>query len=154
MSVNESHLPSAPLKAHHQKPPPRTPPSQLAIATSVVKRLVNEQRTYVLELESQQRRIYKIENDEEGEGEDGNRSFRLSQENAGLQETRNVFGPLSTRITEAVAKLDGLIVSQLYSIAGSCVRWYEGFRWSIGKRLMTCIMSNRELRTTRWIQTS
>lgn len=113
MSVNESHPPSAPFRAHYLKPSPRTPPSPLAIATSVVKRLVKEQRTYVLELESQQRRIDKIEQDEEGEGEDGNRLFRLSQEKAGLQETRNVFGPLSTRITEAVAKLDGLIVSQL-----------------------------------------
>lgn len=133
MSFNESHPPSAPVKAHYHKPAPRTPPSQLAIATSVVKRLVSEQRTYVLELESQQRRIDKIEKDEEGEGEDGNRSFRLRQEKAGLQETRNVFEPLSTRITEAVAKLDRLIVSQLYSIAVSCVGWYEGFRWSIGE---------------------
>ncbi len=138
MSVNESHPPSAPLKAHYHKPSPRTPPSPLAIATSVVKRLVNEQRTYVLELESQQRRIDKIEKDEEGEGEDGNRSFRLGQEKAGLQETRNVFGPLSTRITEAVAKLDGLIVSHLYLIAVSCVGWYGWFSleyWEVANDL-------------------
>lgn len=124
MSINQPHPPSAPLKAHYQKPTPRTPPSTLAIATSVVKRLINEQRTYVLELESQQRRIDKIETEEEGEGEDGNRSFRLGQEKAGLQETRNVFGPLATRITEAVAKLEGLIVSSLYLLAVGCVGWY------------------------------
>lgn len=83
----------------------------------MVRRLINEQRTYVLELESQQRRIGKIEKEEEGEGEDGNRSFRLGQEKASLQETRNVFGPLAARITEAVAKLEGLIVSLLYLLA-------------------------------------
>lgn len=127
MSINQPHSPSAPLKAHYQKPSPHTPPSPLAIATSVVKRLINEQRTYVLELESQQRRIDKIENEEEGEGEDGNRLFRLSQEKTGLQETRNVFGPLATRITEAVAKLEGLIVSLIYSLAVDCVEWCGRF---------------------------
>lgn len=121
MPTNQSHLPS--LKVHYQKPPPRTPPSPLAIATSVVKRLINEQRTYILELESQKRRIDKIEQDEEGEGEDGNRSFRLGQEKAGLQETRNVFGPLAIRITEAVTKLEGLIVSLPYLLAMRCVGW-------------------------------
>ena len=89
----------------------------------MVKRLINEQRTYILELESQKRRIDKIEQDEEGEGEDGNRSFRLGQEKAGLQETRNVFGPLAIRITEAVTKLEGLIVSLPYLLAMRCVGW-------------------------------
>lgn len=154
MSINQSHPSSAPFKAHYQNPPSRSPPSPLAIATSVVRRLINEQRTYVLELESQQRRIGKIENEEEGEGEDGNRSFRLGQEKAGLQETRNVFGPLAARITEAVAKLEGLIVSLLYLLAWAVWSSMDGFRWRMGKWLMNFVTSNRELRTTRWTRMS
>lgn len=53
------------------------PPSQLAIATSVVNRLVKEERSYHKEMEHQQSSIAKLE---QGGGGDENADFTLRQE--------------------------------------------------------------------------
>ena len=53
------------------------PPSQLAIATGVVNRLVKEERSYHKEFESQQARIAKLE---QGRNEDENAEYVLKQE--------------------------------------------------------------------------
>lgn len=52
------------------------PPSQLAIATSAVTRLVKEEASYHKELEQQEKRIAKLEQD----GGDENIEFQLKQE--------------------------------------------------------------------------
>lgn len=58
------------------------PPSPLSIATSSVTRLVKEEASYHRELESQQKRIEKIEAEAAAgkEDEDGNREYVLKQE--------------------------------------------------------------------------
>lgn len=53
------------------------PPSQLAIATSAVNRLVKEEASYHKELEQQQARIAKLE---QGGNDDENADFVLKQE--------------------------------------------------------------------------
>ena len=53
------------------------PPSQLAIATSAVNRLVKEEASYHKELEQQQARIAKLE---QGDNDDENAEFVLKQE--------------------------------------------------------------------------
>lgn len=52
------------------------PPSQLSIATSSVNRLVKEEASYYKELEQQQARIAKLEQD----GGDENAEFQMKQE--------------------------------------------------------------------------
>ena len=58
------------------------PPSELAIATSSVNRLLKEEKSYRTELQNQQKRVDKLEaGGEEDEDEDvGNVDFRLKQE--------------------------------------------------------------------------
>lgn len=58
------------------------PPSQLAIATSSLNRLVKEESSYHREHEQQSARIAKLESDlQSGQGnEDGNAEFALRQE--------------------------------------------------------------------------
>ena len=62
------------------------PPTPLSIATSSVTRLVKEEASYHRELESQQKRVEKLEADiAEGKpDEDGNREFVLKQEVSSL----------------------------------------------------------------------
>ena len=55
------------------------PPSQLAIATSVVNRLVKEEKSYHKELEHQQASIDKLERG----GGDENADFQMRQEVSG-----------------------------------------------------------------------
>jgi tubulin-specific chaperone A len=113
------------------------PQSPLVIATGVVQRLVKEEASYHRELESQQKRIEKLEA-ETASGqpdEDGNREYILNQEvrtepkkkalqrldgqipnitklqRQALEETRRVLPSMKKKISEAVARLDGLLVS-------------------------------------------
>lgn len=53
------------------------PPSQLAIATGVVNRLVKEEKSYHEEAEQQKGRITKLE---QGDSSDENHDFTLRQE--------------------------------------------------------------------------
>jgi tubulin-specific chaperone A len=53
------------------------PPSQLAIATGVVNRLVKEEKSYHQEAEEQKGRIAKLE---QGDSSDENHEFTLRQE--------------------------------------------------------------------------
>lgn len=107
------------------------PPSALAVATSSVQRLVKEETYYHKELASQQTRVEKLEKDiKDGSKDlDENAEYVLKQEvlchghscsntalshhannhlvqKQAMDETRNVFGPLRNRITDAVLKLE------------------------------------------------
>ncbi|KUI65825.1 Tubulin-specific chaperone A [Cytospora mali] len=84
------------------------PPGPLAIATSSVQRLVKEETYYHKELASQQTRVEKLEKDiKEGSKDlDNNAEYVLKQEKQAMEETKNVFGPLRSRITDAVLKLE------------------------------------------------
>lgn len=60
-------------------------PSQLQISTSALSRLLKEEASYHKELETQQKRIAKLEGEQkenkpEPEGEEGNREYTLKQE--------------------------------------------------------------------------
>jgi len=79
------------------------PPSQLAIATSSVQRLVKEETSYHKELKNQEARLEKLVNSTE---QDENAEFQLKQERTAIEETKAVFPPLRQRITDALAKLE------------------------------------------------
>ncbi|KAI9736834.1 MAG: hypothetical protein M1818_005885 [Claussenomyces sp. TS43310] len=82
------------------------PPSSLAIATSVVQRLVKEEASYHKELEKQEARLQQTQASDDG---DENKEYQLKQERAAIEETKRVFPPLRQRILEAVQRLeDGL----------------------------------------------
>ncbi|KAL8692698.1 MAG: hypothetical protein Q9218_002319 [Villophora microphyllina] len=85
------------------------PPSPLAIASSSVQRLLKEETTYRTELESQEKRLRKLENDS-GE-DDGNREFQIKQENQAIKETKAVFEPLRQKVEDAVRSLEQLLSS-------------------------------------------
>jgi len=78
------------------------PPSQLAIATSSVQRLVKEEASYHKELTQQEARLEKLL---ASQGEDENADFQLKQERAAIEETKAVFPPLRERIAIALQKL-------------------------------------------------
>ncbi|KAH7119086.1 tubulin binding cofactor A [Dendryphion nanum] len=78
------------------------PPSKLAIATSSVLRLVKEEASYHKEQEQQEARIKKLETNTEDE----NAEYQLKQERQALQETKNIFPSLQTKITQAVERLE------------------------------------------------
>ncbi|KAI3400267.1 hypothetical protein diail_3648 [Diaporthe ilicicola] len=84
------------------------PPTPLAVATSSVQRLVKEEAYYHKDLASQQVRIAKLEKDisEKSSDLDENAEYVLKQEKQAAEETKNVFGPLRSRITDAVSKLE------------------------------------------------
>ncbi|KAH8788808.1 tubulin binding cofactor A [Diaporthe sp. PMI_573] len=84
------------------------PPTPLAVATSSVQRLVKEEAYYHKDLASQQARIAKLEKDigEKSADLDENAEYVLKQEKQAAEETKNVFGPLRSRIADAVAKLE------------------------------------------------
>lgn len=90
-------LPQSPQHYHRSQPPPPSsaqsgPPSSLAIATAVVRRLVREQSSYVVELAGQEARLAELllrrRNGEGGkeagseveDGEDENWGYRVKQE--------------------------------------------------------------------------
>merc|ERR1712000_624505 len=75
------------LKPHKKKSTKNltmAPPTPLAIATSSLQRLVKEELSY----------------------EDENAEYKLNQERAAIQETKNVFPPLRERIKDALQKLE------------------------------------------------
>ncbi|CAD0018353.1 unnamed protein product [Aureobasidium pullulans] len=74
------------------------PPSQLAIATSAVNRLVKEEASYHKELEHQQVRIEKLK---QASSDEENAEWNLKQE-----ETKAMFPQLRKRIQESLAKLE------------------------------------------------
>ncbi|KAK4497833.1 hypothetical protein PRZ48_010487 [Zasmidium cellare] len=78
-------------------------PSQLAIATSALNRLVKEEASYHKELESQQARITKLE---QGNDDDENAEFTLRQERKALEETKVMFPQLRQKIEDAKSKLE------------------------------------------------
>ncbi|KAI9645443.1 tubulin folding cofactor A [Ciborinia camelliae] len=82
------------------------PPSQLAIATSSVARLVKEEASYHKELLSQEARLKKLE---EATEEDENREYSLKQERTAIEETKAVFPPLRERLADAILKLEDLV---------------------------------------------
>ncbi|KAI9171410.1 hypothetical protein HJFPF1_00893 [Paramyrothecium foliicola] len=90
------------------------PPSQLAIATSSVRRLMREENSYRKELVDQEKKVKlleeKIKNGESDE--DGNGEFMLRQHKTAVEETKAVFGPLGKRIDDAVAKLEEQLAAQ------------------------------------------
>ncbi|CAD0095357.1 unnamed protein product [Aureobasidium mustum] len=79
------------------------PPSQLAIATSAVNRLVKEEASYHKELEQQQARIEKLK---QASSDEENAEWNLKQENRALEETKAIFPQLRNRIQESLAKLE------------------------------------------------
>ncbi|MCJ1393993.1 hypothetical protein MMC18_006870 [Xylographa bjoerkii] len=76
------------------------PPSQLAIATSSLVRLVKEESSYHKELQGQ---LARIENLDEG---DENAEYILKQEKRGIEETKAMFPELRDRIKAAMERLD------------------------------------------------
>ncbi|KAK8138489.1 tubulin-specific chaperone Rbl2 [Apiospora sp. TS-2023a] len=88
-------------------------PSPLKIATDAVSRLTKEEKLYQKELTSQQERVKKLEADLKNgsANEDGNAEFMVKQEQKAIEETKAVFGPLKTRIGEAVSRLEEQIAS-------------------------------------------
>jgi tubulin-specific chaperone A len=88
------------------------PPSQLAIATSSVRRLLKEEKSYRTELVQQQEKTKVLEdkiNKGEVTHEDGNDDFMLKQQKQAIEQTKAVFEPLRQRIDDAVAKLESQI---------------------------------------------
>ncbi|EME42504.1 hypothetical protein DOTSEDRAFT_81365 [Dothistroma septosporum NZE10] len=80
-------------------------PSQLAIATASLNRLVREEASYHKESQHQQDRIFKLETG--GNGDDENAEYTLKQERKALEETKAVMPQLKQKIEEAKAKLEG-----------------------------------------------
>ncbi|KAI5363751.1 putative tubulin binding cofactor A [Septoria linicola] len=78
-------------------------PSQIAIATSALNRLVKEEKSYRGEYDSQKARIAKLEADQSN---DENAEYILRQERKVLQETEAMFPQLKQKITEAKEKLE------------------------------------------------
>ena len=106
------------------------PPSQLAIATSAVNRLVKEEASYHKELEQQQARIEKLK---QASSDEENAEWNLKQEvcgfnqslsrmiidsiqNRALDETKAIFPELRNRIQQSLAKLEHQLVSFVDSI--------------------------------------
>ncbi|KAG6010672.1 hypothetical protein E4U21_005171 [Claviceps maximensis] len=87
------------------------PPTQLAIATSSVSRLLKEQASYHKELAEQESQILKQEESIKAGGgdEDGNAEFMLKQSKTAVEQTKAVFGPLKQRLDEAIVKLEDQI---------------------------------------------
>ncbi|KAI4192503.1 MAG: hypothetical protein LQ346_004275 [Caloplaca aetnensis] len=84
-------------------------PSQLAISTSSVQRLLKEESTYRAELASQESRLRKLE--QETSDDDGNREWSVRQEKQAIAETKAVFAPLREKVLAAAANLEELLVS-------------------------------------------
>ncbi|KAK4556097.1 tubulin folding cofactor A [Recurvomyces mirabilis] len=78
------------------------PPSQLAIATSSLNRLVKEEASYHKELEQQQASIAKLEQG----GGDENAEYTLRQERRAVEETKAIFPQLKQKIEDALSKLE------------------------------------------------
>ncbi|KAL8908423.1 MAG: hypothetical protein Q9207_000842 [Kuettlingeria erythrocarpa] len=84
-------------------------PSQLAISTSSVQRLLKEESTYRAELTSQESRLRNLE--QETSDDDGNREWSVRQEKQAIAETKAVFAPLREKVLAAASNLEELLVS-------------------------------------------
>ncbi|KAI9811986.1 MAG: hypothetical protein M1827_004878 [Pycnora praestabilis] len=84
------------------------PPSQLAIATSSVLRLVKEEASYHTELSQQEARIKKLQS---AKG-DENAEFTIRQEIRAVGETKAVFPSLRQRIGDAVVRLENQLEAE------------------------------------------
>ncbi|ODH49095.1 hypothetical protein GX48_04820 [Paracoccidioides brasiliensis] len=89
--------------------PPLTP---LTIATLAVNRLVKEEASYHRELKEQGERIKRLEAQKPTEDEDGNREYILKQERQALEETKRVLPKMKDNISDAVDKLNDLLVEE------------------------------------------
>ncbi|KAG9242878.1 tubulin binding cofactor A [Calycina marina] len=78
------------------------PPSQLAILTSSVERLIKEEASYHKELAQQEQRLERMIASDSTEE---NAEFQVKQERAAIEETKAVFPPLCERIEMATDKL-------------------------------------------------
>ncbi|ERS99804.1 tubulin-specific chaperone Rbl2 [Sporothrix schenckii 1099-18] len=85
-------------------------PSDLAIATKAVERLVKEEAFYRAELAKQQERVRQLAAEIAAANDpstlDGNAEFVLKQESRAVDETKAVFAPLKQRTAEAVSTLE------------------------------------------------
>lgn len=83
-------------------------PSPLTIATQSVQRLLKEETYYHKELVSQQGRVEKLEKElsDPSASHGENDEYMLKQEKRAMEETKTVFGPLRSRIADAVGKLE------------------------------------------------
>jgi len=84
------------------------PPTQLAIATGSVRRLLKEQASYHKELLDQEAQIKSLdEKIKSGQtGGDGNEEFMLKQQQLAVEQTKAVFEPIKQRLAEATIKLE------------------------------------------------
>ncbi|CAK7272793.1 tubulin folding cofactor A [Sporothrix epigloea] len=86
------------------------PPSELAIATKAVERLVKEEVFYRAELAKQQERVRQLAAEiaaaQDPSTLDSNAEYVLRQESRAVDETKAVFGPLRQRTVEAVSTLE------------------------------------------------
>lgn len=88
-------------------------PSQLAIATGMVTRLVKESKMREEELKTQESHVEKLQDDfdKDGNSKDENAEYMLNQEKHALQEAKNVLPVLKTKIEEAADKLKAEITT-------------------------------------------
>ncbi|KAK4613453.1 Tubulin-specific chaperone A [Fulvia fulva] len=93
-------------------------PSQLAIATSSLNRLVKEEASYHKESQHQQERIAKLE--ASNKEDDENAEYTLGQERKALEETKAVMPQLKQKIEEAKSKLEAQLVSVQCCACCSC----------------------------------
>ncbi|KAF5026220.1 hypothetical protein F66182_1687 [Fusarium sp. NRRL 66182] len=84
------------------------PPSQLAIATGSVNRLLKEEASYHKELEQEEAQVKALKDKiDSGAGDDdGNAPFMLKQQQTALEQTKGVFEPLRQKIAVAIEKLE------------------------------------------------
>ncbi|KAF4455462.1 tubulin binding cofactor A [Fusarium austroafricanum] len=83
------------------------PPSQLAIATGSVNRLLKEEASYHKEVEQEEAKVKALkEKIDSGANDDENASFMLKQQQTALEQTKAVFEPLRQKIAVAVEKLE------------------------------------------------
>ncbi|KAH6898569.1 tubulin binding cofactor A [Thelonectria olida] len=87
------------------------PPSQLAIATSSVNRLLKDVASYHKELVEQEGQVRALEEKiKNGQNDDdGNASFMLKQQKTAVEQTKAVFSTLQDRIEAAASKLEDQI---------------------------------------------
>ncbi|RMZ87617.1 hypothetical protein DV736_g5156, partial [Chaetothyriales sp. CBS 134916] len=82
-------------------------PSQVAIATSVLQRLVKEHASYYKEFDQQKARIAKLEKGESDDQE--NLEYQIKQERKALEETKAVIPNVRENITNAREKLESIL---------------------------------------------
>ncbi|KAI5466103.1 putative tubulin-specific chaperone Rbl2 [Mariannaea sp. PMI_226] len=109
------------------------PPSQLAIATSSLNRLLKDVTSYHKELAQQEAQVLALEEKiKNGQGdEDGNGEFMLKQHKTAIEETKAVFGTLKTRIDTAIANLEDQV--QLREKSGAPEKELEAAKEALAK---------------------